>query len=205
MYRNIITLASYKSNCLHKDQQYITSLKSHDSQKIEEIYKNFAPGIKNYLLSRGASADQAGDIFQEAIIDIYKLANDESFVLTCPLEAFLLLICKRKWINIIEKNTRQGVTSSVDEGYVFVADDDRDAVEQHVVALEKESLVIEMLQQISQRCREIIIASYTEKPQQQLANEMGVSYAYLRKKKSICMAELISLVRSKKQMRHEQL
>ena len=57
---------------------------------------------------------------------------------------------------------------------------------------------MEMLQKISARCREIIVACYTDKPQQQLADEMGVSYAYLRKKKSLCMAELIALVRNKK-------
>ncbi len=59
--------------------------------------------------------EEAGDIFQESIIDVYKLAQNKDFTLTCPLEAFLLLICKRKWINQAEKNKRHGVTNPVDE------------------------------------------------------------------------------------------
>ncbi|WP_346235958.1 RNA polymerase sigma factor [Niabella insulamsoli] len=196
MYQNIITLAAYKSIYLHSDQHYIISLKSHDSQKITEIYQKFSPGIKTYLLSKGADIDEAGDIFQEAVIDLYKLAKNDNFVLTCPLEAFLLLICKRRWINVVEKSKRRGVTKPIDEGYASTADDS--AAEALMATFEDEQLVVEMLQKISERCREIIVASYTEKSQQQLAAQMGVSYAYLRKKKSVCMAELIALVRNKK-------
>lgn len=183
---------------MHIDQQYIEALKNHDSRQIEGIYKNFAPGIKKFLLSKGAGEEEAGDIFQDAVIDVYKLARDGSFVLTCPLEAFLLLICKRKWFNQAEKNKRQGVTKSIEDGYTQIASGDTEAAALYADTLEKESTVMEMLQKISARCREIIVASYADKPQQQLADEMGVSYAYLRKKKSLCMAELISLVRNKK-------
>ncbi|MCH5716281.1 RNA polymerase sigma factor [Niabella hibiscisoli] len=93
---------------MHADQQYIEALRQHNSQQIEEIYRLFAPGIKKFLLSKGADAEEAGDIFQEAIIDVYKLAQNKSFALTCPLEAFLLLICKRKWINQVEKIKERG-------------------------------------------------------------------------------------------------
>jgi RNA polymerase sigma factor (sigma-70 family) len=184
---------------LHADHQYIDALRQHNSQRIEDIYRNCAPGIKNFLLSKGANAEEAGDIFQEAIIDMYKLAQNKSFTLTCPLEAFLLLICKRKWINLVEKNKRQGVTKPADDGYTEVASNDEAVAALYSDTLEKEGIVVAMLQKVSDRCREIIIGSYTDKPQQQLAEKLGVSYAYLRKKKSLCMAELISLVRNNKQ------
>lgn len=183
---------------MHADQQYIEALRLHHSQLIEEVYRKSAPGIKNFLLSKGATIEEAGDIFQEAIIDVYKLAQNEHFKLTCPLDAFLLLICKRKWINQAEKNKRQGVTKRVDDGYTWVASGDDEAAALYADTLEKEAVVVAMLQKISDRCREIIMGSYTDKPQQQLADELGVSYAYLRKKKSLCMAELISLVRNRK-------
>jgi len=183
---------------LHADQQYIDALRLHNSQEIEAIYRQFAPGIKQFLLSKGADSEEAGDIFQEAIIDVYKLAQNKDFALTCPLEAFLLLICKRKWINQVEKNKRKGVTKSIEDGYTWVAGKDDEAATLLADTLEKEEMVVAMLQKISERCREVIIGSYTNKSQQELADELGVSYAYLRKKKSLCMAELITLVRNNK-------
>jgi len=181
---------------LHTDQQYIDALRQNDEKLIAKIYQNHAPGIKAYLQSKGASTEDAGDIFQEAILDVYKLALDEKFVLSCPLEAFLLLVCKRKWINQREKFKRQGVTKSLDIGFPSIADDDDHKAAADVDRVEKENLVMTILHRISERCREIIIAAYSGWHQEKLANEMGVSYAYLRKKKSQCMAELIKLVRN---------
>lgn len=196
--KNFITLANTKSTTLHFDQQYIEALRSHDTGLIENIYNRMAPGIKTYLQSKGASTEEAGDLFQEAIIDVYNLATDKQFVLTCPLEAFLLLICKRKWINLVEKNKRRGVTNSIDDGYTQLAGSASPDAEEFANKIERENLVVAMLQKISERCREIIIAAYSGKHQELLAKEMGVSYAYLRKKKSQCMAELIQLVRTRK-------
>src|SRR5690606_21407759 len=196
--KNIYYIASYKIKLLHTDHKYIEALKKHDARLIEEIYSKTAPGIRAYLISKGAKEEEAGDVFQEALIDLYKLAQDDNFVLTCPLEAFLLLICKRKWINIVEKNARRGVTKSIDDGYTHIAASDDSATTLYADTFEKEQRVLEMLEKISERCREIIVASYSQIPQQQLAEQMGVSYAYLRKKKSLCMAELINLVRNHK-------
>lgn len=182
---------------MHTDQRYIEALRTNDTHQVSEIYRRYAPAMKAYLTSRGASDEEAGDIFQEALIDIYKLACDGTFVLSCPFEAFLLLVCKRKWLNAVKKQTR-GVTKSIDDGYTHIADEaDRHAAA-HADQLEKENLVMAMLKQISERCREIILASYTHQSQEQLAGRLGVSYAYLRKKKSVCMAELIELVKKHK-------
>ncbi|MBZ4189514.1 RNA polymerase sigma factor [Niabella beijingensis] len=179
---------------MHQDQRYIEALRNNDAALLSEIYQKYAPSIAAYLKSKGASTEESGDIFQEALIDIFKLASDGNFVLTCPFEAFLLLVCKRKWINALKKKSRAGVTKSLDEGYHYLKDDADAEATAHADQLEKEHLVMRLLDQLSERCREIIRASYLSDSQQQLAVQLGVSYAYLRKKKSICMSELIELV-----------
>lgn len=181
---------------MHPDQKYIKALLENDHKLIDEIYKNNASSIKKYLLSRGANEEEAGDIFQEALIDTYKMAYDKNFTLTCPLNAFLLLICKRKWYNEVQKKQRQGVTN-LEDG-VFIDKEDEQNAEMHVRQMERESLVMRMLDKISERCKQIILASYTGISQEKLAESLGVSYGYVRKKKSICMSELIALVNQKK-------
>lgn len=182
---------------MHKDQRYIEALRTHDPKLLAEIYQLFAPKVRALLKTKGAGLEESGDIFQEALIDIFKLASKGDFELTCPFEAFLILVCKRKWYNQAKKKTGPGVTKSLDEGYQFVADDGDLQALQHADALEKEHLVMELLQHISERCREIILASYAHTSQEVLAEQMGISYGYLRKKKSVCMAELIELVNKK--------
>ncbi|MCD2424544.1 sigma-70 family RNA polymerase sigma factor [Niabella pedocola] len=179
---------------MHTDQRYIEALRKNDSVLLSEIYRKYAPSITAYLKSKGADTEECGDIFQESLIDIFKLAADGKFVLTCPFEAFLLLICKRKWINLLKKKSRSGVTKSLDDGYQYLKDNTDAEASAHAQQMEQEALVMELLEQLSERCREIIRASYLSDSQQKLAEQLGVSYAYLRKKKSICMSELIELV-----------
>ena len=69
--------------------------------------------------------------------------------------------------------------------------------EQLQVQEEKASLFMAMFKKLGERCREIINKCLGNKPQEELAEELGVSYAYLRKKKSECMAELIKLIKTK--------
>lgn len=192
-----------QENPVHPDQQYINALQQHDAAGIAGIYQRFAPGIKAYLQSKGALAEEAGDVFQEALVDIYKLASDGSFVLTCPFEAFLLLVCKRKWINLAKKSSRREVTIPAPDAFTGIADPAAEAAADAARRVEQEQLVVQMLEQISERCREIILGAYSYPSQQALAQKLGVSYAYLRKKKSACLAELIALVKNKQS--HEPL
>lgn len=185
---------------MHSDQKYIDALRENNNKVVAEIYERFAPKMLSFLKSRNASEEEAGDVFQEALIDIYKLAADGKFQLNCPFEAFLLLICKRKWINLARKNQRTGVTKSIDDGYFTIADETDAIAAAHAQQLEKELMVMEMLKLLSARCREIILASYSAPSQEKLANDLGVSYGYLRKKKSVCMSELLELVAKNKNL-----
>ena len=57
-----------------------------------------------------------------------------------------------------------------------------------------------MFQKLGDRCREIITKCLGDQPQDEVALDLGVSYAYLRKKKSECMAELIKLIKTKQEL-----
>ena len=185
---------------LHADQKYITALLHHDQRLISEIYQRFAPNMKAYLLSRGCSEDDAGDVFQEALIDIYKLANDKQFVLTCPFEAFLLLLCKRKFINKTKKTSLTVVTNGEEDAYAHIPGDANAGASEHVAQVEKEQLVLLVLDEMG-NCKEVILKSLLKKPQEEIAEELGMTYAYYRKRKSNCMGELAELVRNKPQFK----
>lgn len=179
---------------MHADQKYIDALLTHDQGLISEIYQRFSPNMKAYLLSRGSNEEDAGDVFQEALIDIYKLANDKQFVLTCPFEAFLLLVCKRKFFNKTKKASLKVVTNGEEDAYTNIPGDANASAEEHANQLGREELVMSILNQMG-NCKEVILKSLLKKPQEEVAEEMGMTYAYFRKRKSNCMGELAELVR----------
>lgn len=179
---------------IHADQYYIEALLHNETQVVGDIYRRFAPKVKYYVLQNSGSADDAADIFQESLVDIYNQARYKDLQLTCPFEAFLLMVCKRKWLNELKKRGRQGVTKELDEQFNVGEDSFRDA-EKTWADNEKARLFKTMLGQMGERCQEIIRLSLTDKPQEEIAAKLGVTYGYLRKKKSECMASLISAIK----------
>lgn len=181
---------------IHTDQRYITGLLQNDTALVREIYSRFAGKVKSHILQNSGSDADAADIFQESLIDIFQQAQYKGLQLTCPFESFLLLVCKRKWLNELKKRGRQGVTKDIDD--VFTLGEDVFALAEQLQLQEANaSLFMAMFQQLGDRCREIINKCLGTKQQDEVATDLGVSYAYLRKKKSECTAELIKLIKTK--------
>lgn len=174
---------------MHPDQKYIQYLISNDPKGIAQIYASFGHKVVDMVRYNSGSEDDGFDILQESLMDIYHLAKDRQFKLTTTFSSFLLLVSKRKWLNEIKKKKRQGVTNADD--FVFdVEDASSKELEAHLQIVEKENMVMELLGTLGERCQEIIRKCMTAPHQEQVAEMLGISYAYLRKKKSECMAQL---------------
>lgn len=66
---------------------------------------------------------------------------------------------------------------------------------------EKRKIFVAMFEKLGEKCREIIRWCLSGKPQEEIADALGLSYGYLRKKKSECMATLVESIRSQQNLR----
>lgn len=182
---------------VHADQRFIVGLVNNDTAIINEIYQRSAAKVKSWITYNNGTVDDAADVFQEALVDIYKQAKYKSLELTCPFEPYILLICKRKWLNEIKKRSIIPVTNR-EEDLLHIADDtfaNADDLEKQ----QKQSAAFnEAFNKLGTRCQEVISWSMKGEAQEKVAEALGVTYGYLRKKKSECMASLIKLVQSDK-------
>lgn len=180
---------------MHADQRFITGLVNHDTLIIDELYKRCAPKVKSWIVFNNGTEDDAADIFQEALMDIYNQAKYKSLVLTCPFEPYMLLVCKRKWFNHLKKKSILPVTNQEED--LLQIGEDTFAQAEHLERETKQSeLFYEAFRKLGERCQEIITWSLKGEAQEKVAEALGVTYGYLRKKKSECMAALIKMVQS---------
>jgi RNA polymerase sigma factor (sigma-70 family) len=157
------------------------------------------------IINNNGTEDDAADVFQEALTDIYRKAATGSFILTCPFEAFLVVICKNKWISQLEKKQRQGVTLKDPVGYDIGTDVFKDAatIKQYN---DRKQLLEAQFKALGEGCRELLQLSWTGKAMEEVAALLKMTYAYARKKKSECMGKLTELVRQSpdfKQLQYE--
>ncbi|RYG06187.1 MAG: sigma-70 family RNA polymerase sigma factor [Chitinophagaceae bacterium] len=181
---------------VHEDQRYVIALVNNDVALVNEIYKKCAAKVKSFVLFNNGSADDAADIFQEALVDIYNQGKYKNLQLTCPFEPFLLLVCKRKWLNELKKKSASPVTNSEDD-LLHIGEDTFEQAEVLAQQQEQTALFLKAFEKLGERCKEIIKWSMQGEAQEKVAETLGVTYGYLRKKKSECMASLVKLIDNK--------
>lgn len=186
---------------IHEDQRFIVGLVSNDTVLINEIYKRCAHKIKSWITYNNGTEDDAADIFQEALMDIYRQGKYKDLQLTCPFEPYLLLVCKRKWLNQIKKKSILPVTNS-EEDLLTIGEDTFAQADDLEKQAWQSALFYSSFEKLGERCKEIISWSMKGEAQEKVAEALGVTYGYLRKKKSECMAALVKIVQSVKMEDH---
>lgn len=159
---------------------------------VREIYTKYAGKIKYYILANSGDEADAADVFQEALIDIYNQAKNKQLQLTCPFEPFLLLVCKRKWLNILKKRGQEPVTKNVEE--VSIGEDVFALAEQLRQSDRRMQVFLQCFEKLGDGCKEIIKKCLGGEDQALIAEQLKVTYGYLRKKKSECMAALTKMI-----------
>lgn len=177
----------------HPDQKYVDALLNNDNKGIAEIYSLFAPKVIGYIKKNSGDDARAQDIVQEGILTIYDQAKTKGLQLTCPFDAYFFLICKRKWLNVLKKTSPERVT--INEEITSIDAQIQSQADETSMFEAQTSLFNEMLASMGEKCRELIKLTFTIKSMEMVAEKLGVSYAYARKKKSLCVGKLTEMVR----------
>lgn len=177
---------------IHEDQKYIEGLLENNSFIIQAIYNKFVPKVINYVKQNSGDSDQAQDIVQDTIVTIYNQAKNKGLQLTCPFDAYFFLLCKRKWLNTLKKKNKKEVT--INEEVLSKGDSAHELAMETALFSEKQALFNEMFQKLGTACKDLIKATFKIKSMEEVAASLGVTYAYARKKKSLCIGQLTKLV-----------
>lgn len=176
----------------HGDQKYINALRNNDRGLITEIYRLFVPKVIGYVCQNSGDEAAAQDVVQESLITLYDQANTKGLVLTCPFDAYFFLICKRKWLNTLKKRRYHQVT--IDEERLSISDDTNEEVAATEKLEQQRALYLAMLTKLGESCQKLIKLSCTKLSMKAIAQKLDISYAYARKKKSLCMRQLTDLI-----------
>jgi RNA polymerase sigma factor (sigma-70 family) len=180
----------------HPDQKYIDALLTNDAVLLDELYEKFSGKVKWMVIQNNGTEDDAADIFQDALLCIYNKARTGDFVLTCPLDAFLHVITKNKWLNELSKKKSHRVTNEDDSGYINSGVDTFLEVEEISLWENRKELMMMKVAELGEGCRELLQLSWSGKHMDEVASILKISYGYARKKKCECMDKLITLIRN---------
>ena len=172
----------------------IEALLKNDSRVLNELYKRYSGKIVGYVTKNSGSFDDAQDIIQETLITIYHQAKDKNFILTCPFDAYFYLLCKRRWLNVLNKKGIKKVT--ILEEITSITDEQQILANETELFEKRSSLFEEKLIELGGKCKELLDMAFKIKKMQKVAEILGVTYGYARKKKSECLGKLTKMVKN---------
>ena len=141
-----------------------------------------------YVKKNSGNADDAQDIIQETLVTIYHQAKEKNFILTCPFDAYFYLLCKRRWLNELKKRGNNRVT--IIEDVTSITEEQEQQVEETELFEQQHQLFELKFKELGTKCQELLKATFKIKSMEEVAEFLGVTYGYARKKKSQCMGTI---------------
>jgi RNA polymerase sigma factor (sigma-70 family) len=89
---------------MQSEKEIIRGIAANHSGTLNDIYKEIYPYIESYVMHHGGTADNARDVFQDAMLIIYKKIKNEELKLHCKFSTYLYAVCKLKWIQNRKKH-----------------------------------------------------------------------------------------------------
>jgi RNA polymerase sigma factor (sigma-70 family) len=177
------------SNNVNLQQRYIDGIINGNSRIINEVYDNYIPKISEYIRRKGGNIEDAQDVFQEAIMVIFKKAQITGFELKSSFYAFLFGICRNIWLQKIIPQTKKKKRIPAMNTVVLTNQDEEE------IRRERFKIYEECLQLLSPSNRMVLELSAQELSNKEIAEKMGIeSHGYLRIKKMRAKKELTILI-----------
>jgi RNA polymerase sigma factor (sigma-70 family) len=87
----------------YTDEAIIDGLKKQNSLIIRYVYKEYYPTIKFLITTNSGTDTDAEDVFQDALVVLYRKIARENLVLTSSFKTFLYSICRNLWLQRLDR------------------------------------------------------------------------------------------------------
>lgn len=180
----------------HLDNLYIQGIVRHNHAVLHEIYERFLPRIVDFVCSNSGSRPEALDIFQDAIMIIYKKATTEGLSIKKSFYNYLYTICKNLWMRELEK--KRG-TKVILVATLLTDQDSEDkipGIDHQARERELYKLYMEKFQALGKDCQKVLQSFFEGMDMKTIAKRMGyASEGYAKKRKHLCQKKLLEAIK----------
>jgi RNA polymerase sigma factor (sigma-70 family) len=176
------------------DEEILTGLRKRDNRVLQFIYKNSFTPVRQLILHNAGSESDAEDVFQEALIIIFKKLRDESdFKLDAAFSTYIYSICRLLWLKhlrMIKKIEIDPLNRDLEERIEF----------EEPLPVEDKDLRMAIYQRtllkIPEDCQKILQLTAQDLSSLEIAQQLGFrSEGYVRKRRHFCKEYLVNKIK----------
>ena len=178
----------------YSSQELLNGIQRNDTIVLQYIYKNYYSKINFFIKKNSGDDDDANDIFQEAVIIIYRKLKANELVLDCSFETYIYSVCRFLWLKQLEK--RKIEKEKIKDNHEYNEDIYDDGLEKVADLNERYRLYQKHFANLGKDCQKILQLYFDKVPLKNIAQIMGFkSEKYAKKRKFKCKEYLIKSVK----------
>jgi RNA polymerase sigma factor (sigma-70 family) len=174
----------------YTDNEIIECLRNRQSYVVRYLSDRYMPMIRLMVFRMGGTLEDAKDIFQDGLIIMLEKIDNGDFVLTCKFRTFLYVVCENLWKSVLDR--RKASVNYFSRRTEDETDNDFTEIQDNRLY---EEIFYEVFDALDPACQNILKLYWEELTPDQIADKLGVTNGYVRKKKSEAQAQLISRIK----------
>jgi RNA polymerase sigma factor (sigma-70 family) len=158
---------------------------------MDELFRDdrIRANTQKFILANGGRPDDAETVLCDSIINFVKNCYKEGFEIRSTVENYLFGVTKNLWFKTIRERKP---TSSLENAPERLEEDNPELL---LIGFERRQNLEVVLQQIDDKCRQVLTLWAKDMKMQAIAKVLNYSSAeVVRKKKHFCLKKLIELV-----------
>lgn len=176
---------------MKENDYYIKGIKDNNFAVLNDIYENSSKAIVQYVLKNSGNLDDAKDVIQDGLIIIFKKVQEDKLVLSAHFNTYLFSVCRFVWLKKLKKKGNKEVTLDNIEELK-----DKDDIHRRYELQERDNIYYSAMMSLSDECKKILQLYFERLKGSDIANEMGYTIEYVKRKKYKCKNKLMSIVKS---------
>lgn len=177
---------------------YTEGIASGDDKVLLEIYNDFLPMVKRFVMKEGGGASDAEDVFNQVLMQLYARMKVKRFEIQSTFEGYLFTACKNIWRREFNKKVKTRVTN---ESYVEHMNRTEDAA-RAILEQEKWELFQDKFEQLSENCKKVLQLHLDKVSGKEIMKRLDyASESTVRQRIFKCKSSLIKQIRSDKRYR----
>lgn len=172
----------------HSDSKLIEGIKKGDNKTVDYLYKAYFGMVRAHVLANSGSDDDAYDIFQDAIMVLFKKIQVNHITLSSDLKGYIYEVARNLWSSQLRKNSH---TENI------IVDQGVEGEIEKLLDVPLEVIVQRSMLKLKPDSRKVLQLHLDGYSYKEITRKMKYkSEEYARRKKHLAKEELMKIVKS---------
>ena len=188
----------------YSDKSILIGIKNRKDIILKFLYKEYYPQVHRIVTKHGGNEQDSRDLFQEALIIIFKRVNSNELTITTSFHNYFIVLCRFIWfrqndikLNHETEEDQQNESPVSKSRHDQASENPRETIYKEFRANQYEKIYQRQYRKLGGDCKAVLQMFFKKKSFKEIAAKMNYcNEKYARRKKYLCMQHLMKMVNS---------